>query len=378
MRSWTIASKSTLTVTTDSGETLVTTKSNPNWERLLEALRANRGDEVVRLMSIKEGIADFFEGNVAIKGDEVWYGNQKLHGLDVQRTIELIQLKVPVEPMAKFLNAKMANPSRRAVDELYKFLDHKQMPITPNGTILGYKGVRADYYSINGNTETVVLKGKVDESGHIFNGIGEEIEVARNSVDDDYKNGCSKGLHIGSREYAEGWAGADGHVMLVEFSPADAVCVPEDCECSKLRACKYIVRGEVPRQQNSAEMNNTYTEAYTPPAEKANDDYDQTCPECGGVSSDGEICGDCEYDKCQYPDNDDESGFYSEPEKAPVVENNKDVSQSEYNKGYAVGSKDGKAHKSRLYGSRVPAAGQYAHGYCDGYKDARKKGDGGW
>lgn len=343
MLSWTLASDSSLTVVTNNFETLTTTKSNPNWANILEALRGDRGDEVVRLMSIKDAMVDYFDGNLAIKGNTVWYGNQNLHGRDVERTLELMRMAVPVGPMVKFLNAKMRNPSRRAVDELYNFLTNPAvdknggMPITPNGTILGYKGVRSDYYSISGNPQTVVLQGKVDEGGHILNEIGATIEVARNSVCDDYKVGCAEGLHVGSREYAESWAGSDGKVILVEFSPEDAVSVPEDCNYQKLRVCKYTVRGECQRE---VKLNTTYTEDYTPSTDTEEPDYD----------------------------GDDEN----EPEETD------EALEPGYDEGYELGERDGKAHKARLYKNYSDVGigcvnPKFVEGYCDGYQDERQR-----
>ena len=69
------------------------------------------------------------------------------------------------------------------------------------------------------------------------------IEVERNGVCDDKNIGCSSGLHAGSVQYATDF-GAGGKVVLVEINPADVVSVPEDCNCQKLRACKYKVVGE--------------------------------------------------------------------------------------------------------------------------------------
>lgn len=347
MLSWTLASDSNLMVVTDNFETLTTTKSNPNWDKILTALRAGQGDEVVRLMSIKDAMVDYFDGKIAIRGNQIWYGNQTLHGRDVERTLELMRMDVPVGPMVAFLKNKMNNPSRRAVDEMYNFLTNPAvdknggMPITPNGTILGYKGVRADFYSISGNPKTVVLQGKVDESGHILNEIGATIEVARNSVCDDYKNGCAEGLHIGSREYAESWAGSDGKVILVEFSPEDVVSVPEDCGFQKLRACKYVVRGECQRETR---LNTTYTEDYTPS------------------------------DECE-----EEDDYEREQELEEL--DAQDAAENEYNEGFDRGFRDGKAHKARLYirGDENLGNGSLDHspdfisGYNRGYEDIRRQ-----
>ena len=96
-----------------------------------------------------------------------------------------------------------------------------------------------DGWSISGNKETKVLKGKVDNAGRIFNGLNEEIEVRRWDVDDNRQNGCSYGLHVGSLDYAQGFA--QGQVVVVKVNPKDVVSVPEDCGCQKCRVCAYKV-----------------------------------------------------------------------------------------------------------------------------------------
>jgi hypothetical protein len=120
----------------------------------------------------------------------------------------------------------MSNPSRRAVQELYSFLEHKAMPLTPDGNFLAYKGVREDY------TDWY--------SGNFSNKVGETLEMVRNNVCDDAQVGCSHGFHAGSLDYAESF-GNGGQLMVVEIDPQDVVSVPNDCDCQKLRTCKYKV-----------------------------------------------------------------------------------------------------------------------------------------
>jgi hypothetical protein len=155
----------------------------------------------------------------------------------------------------------MFNPSKNSVDQLYTFLSYKTLPLTETGNVIGYKGVDADYYSKRGNTNTIVITGTVNKNGCILNKVGETIEVARNSVDDNKDNHCSHGLHIGSYDYAKDWAGNDGHLMMVEFNPCDAVSVPTDCNFQKLRVSKYKVIGEVPFErikETQAPLNEPY------------------------------------------------------------------------------------------------------------------------
>jgi hypothetical protein len=124
---------------------------------------------------------------------------------------------------------------------LYPWLEHRQITLTPDGKFIGYKGVRENFYSVMGNTETIVLQGKVDSEGHILNEIGAVIEVDRSCVSDDFRVGCGPGLHVGSLSYAIGWG---QRCILVEVDPADVVSIPSECEHQKLRCCKYRVVGE--------------------------------------------------------------------------------------------------------------------------------------
>jgi hypothetical protein len=183
----------------------------------------------------------------------------------------------------------MFNPSKNSVDQLYTFLSYKTLPLTETGNVIGYKGVDADYYSKRGNTNTIVITGTVNKNGCILNKVGETIEVARNSVDDNKDNHCSHGLHIGSYDYAKDWAGNDGHLMMVEFNPCDAVSVPTDCNFQKLRVSKYKVIGEVPFErvkETEAPLNEPY---YNTEEEISVDD------DCGCNISEGHNYSDSTY-----------------------------------------------------------------------------------
>ncbi|NDG54042.1 MAG: hypothetical protein EBY39_13640, partial [Flavobacteriia bacterium] len=138
-----------------------------------------------------------------------------------------------------------ANPSANSVNELYSFMSYKSLANTPEGKVLGYKGVQSDYWSSTGNADTIVLQGETNERHQILNKVGATIEVARRCVDDNKDNHCSFGLHVGSFDYADSWAGENGRLLLVEFDPADAVSVPTDCDFQKLRVSKYKVISDI-------------------------------------------------------------------------------------------------------------------------------------
>ena len=175
----------------------------------------------------------------------VYHNGQPLHNVVTERIVELADGGYPFSPMVKFLENLLENPSKRAVDELYTFLEHENLPITEDGHFLAYKTVGSDFYSKAGGKLTL-LSGKANSSGQIFNGVGEVIECVRNEVDDDKDRTCSKGLHVGALGYAGvgGWYHSQGdNVVIVKVNPRDAVSVPSDHSGQKLRTCRYEVIG---------------------------------------------------------------------------------------------------------------------------------------
>jgi hypothetical protein len=146
---------------------------------------------------------------------------------------------LPLSLFEKFWQNLQLNPSASSVRELYEFLEYKELPLTEDGCFLAYKGLDSDFWSISGDKETKVIKGQVNGSGNIFNGVGEKIEVRRWDVDDNRENHCSFGLHVGSLDYARSFA--RGTVVVVKINPKDVVSVPNDCKCQKCRVSAYEV-----------------------------------------------------------------------------------------------------------------------------------------
>ncbi len=334
-------------VVMENGQTkvLTTTSSNPRWADILTALRNNDQAELVQLMSVKNLVERYTENNVEIRDGNVFYRGRALFGLDVDRLLEYVRDGIPCLRLLRFLDRKMQNPSYRAIQELYKFLEHREMTLTEKGTVVGYKGVQENYYSIMGNTATVILSGQTDSGGHILNTVGQKVRCDRSCVCDDYRQGCSPGLHIGSLAYAKSWG---PRVMVVEFDPADVVSVPDDCNCQKLRACAYEVIGEF-----KGEVIREVAEVTSNDKEEDGDLEDQgcgdsTCQECNPNST----CN------CQ---------------STPANERD-----NAYKDGLNQGIKDGKAHKARKHlltdedsDDLTTKERAYIEGYNDGYRKSR-------
>lgn len=251
--------------------------SNPNFVALRRAIIDAEYSKIPSLVSVESKIKDMSYGNIDIVDGKLYYLGVELHGVVVDKLFALLKEGAKdAQPLLNFIDRLMQNPSANSVNELYTFLSYKSLPITPDGHFLAYKGVKNNYYSKSGNSNTVVVSGKVNAAGEIYNGVGEVIEVARRSVDDNKENHCSFGLHAGSYDYANDWAGSDGRLLVVEVDPADAVSVPTDCSFQKLRVSKYRVVSDItPERKEIPDAVYDYSDV-----DDSSDDCDGNCEGC--------------------------------------------------------------------------------------------------
>ena len=254
-----------ITVVLD-GERHSINAGNGMFSKALEAYKVNDWDAFIgcvnpeiRLKSLYasyEGI-EVKDGNLYVFGDPV-------HSTLATRVLSFLETGLDCVHLFKFILKLNLNPSKRAVDELYTFLEHRALPITDNGNFLAYKAVREDYTD--------------KYTGKFLNTIDAVLEMPRNKVDDDKNVGCSYGFHAGTVEYAKDFMGREGHLMIVEINPADVVSIPTDCQFQKLRTSKYKVVGE-------------YEIDLTDPLYASRFETDQD--DDVDLWSDDEVCSDC-------------------------------------------------------------------------------------
>lgn len=227
-------------VGTDEHKKAVTALHSDDPEGLEEAIN---GTKPTTPEQLKSELKDGFEITEAESGEyKIAFEGEVLPQVLQDKLISLYEQGYSLERFNKFWSNLSENPSQASVEQLYNFLEYKELPITEDGYFLAYKGLKSDYYSISGNTETKVLKGVVNSRGEILNKVGETIEVLRRHVDDNPDNHCSTGIHTGSLEYATSFA--QGKVVVIKIHPKDVVSVPTDCQAQKLRCCKYEVISE--------------------------------------------------------------------------------------------------------------------------------------
>jgi len=206
-------------------------ETHPNYGRIMDAIRNGDWDLVPDLVDVSRAVASYANGLVEVRDGDVYYDGRPFHNALADRLLEMLKQNLPVEALVNFLGNLKQNPSKRAVDELYGFLEKNMLPLTPDGHFLAYKKVRNDYKDIH--------------SGTFDNSIGQVVSMPRNEVDENANNTCSAGLHFCSLEYLPRFGRSSGdRVMLLKINPADVVSIPVDYNNAKGRCCRYEVVAE--------------------------------------------------------------------------------------------------------------------------------------
>lgn len=208
-------------------------KSHVNYSKIEKAIMDDEPDSsIVELINDPANTMTGFSGNkITSVGGVFYYKGNQLHHVVVDRIYEMKNNGYKFDHLVNFLNNLFDNSSMQSRESLYDFLEHKGLPVTDDGCFLAYKAVKNDYTDCY--------------TGTFHNDVGAVISMDRNDVDDNRSAGCSHGFHVGSMEYVKGFSPSDGHIMLVKVNPADVVSVPLDCECQKVRVCKYEVVSEM-------------------------------------------------------------------------------------------------------------------------------------
>lgn len=280
------------------GQTHIVSRTDALADQLLAALREGRQADIPDLVSAAARIVNYGKGDFEVIYGQVHINGQPVHDVLSRKILKFQAEKLPHLPLVRFAENLQRNPSYRAVNELFTFLDKNDHPITENGKFIAYKRVRSTFKDIHSNT--------------FDNSPGAEPSVSRNQVDEDCTRTCSHGLHVANWEYAHTqFASSDPatDIMLeVEVDPADVVAIPVDYDNAKMRVCKYKVLGVVDKAHSSDVQLRTFPSPFTENSMNEDEDEDEDelhfCDECG-TEVDGafDLCENCEDDleQDEYP-----------------------------------------------------------------------------
>lgn len=233
--------------------------SHANYQELVDCVKNGNGEEFKKLIDKAKAIEDWSEGDFYVKGGILFYNTEEVHTVITQRIFEMIKEGFDYKPMLRFLERLYKNPSYRAINELYTFLQHKFLPITTDGCFLAYKAVRPDYMD--------------KYSGTIRNQVGDKPSLPRYNVDDNCSVGCSRGLHVGAIDYVKSYGDCGDIVVICKVDPMNVVSVPLDASHQKVRCCEYEVVGIYEDDLLPAVVD-TYDEVYDDEDEDWSEDDD--------------------------------------------------------------------------------------------------------
>lgn len=214
------------------GKPVFVPATDERYQALVGHLLAKRFAEVAALLATPDKLLRTWDARFTLTPlGEVVLNGETLPALFTGRVLEMAKGGEDPAPIFAFAARLAKNPSANSRAQLFRFLQHKHLAITPEGFVLAYKAVRQDYLDWHSATYK--------------NTPGTTLSMPREAVDPDSKGDCRPGFHVGTLSYAQGFEKIKGPSLFLvcRVDPADVVSVPDDCNCQKMRVCSYYVVG---------------------------------------------------------------------------------------------------------------------------------------
>lgn len=265
-----VASEANLTVYA-AAEQITIPSDSPDYGRALELIdqgrmaeafaiaqsyraEAQKAQAALKMMHGAAATVEIVHGQLLVNGVAT-------SGVATDKILSFAKRKLPVKAMMAFVARLQKNPSYRAREDMFAWIDANNMPITPDGCFLAFKIVREDYWDIyTGST--------------FLHTVGSVIEMPREQVDDNPNNTCSAGAHFCGEGYLPYYGtGVGNRIVVLKIAPEDVVAFPYDYNLAKGRAYKYEVIDEMSRESVQKYIG-TLNRNYTGPSEDYDDEYD--------------------------------------------------------------------------------------------------------
>lgn len=274
-----IKTNNKITVILPNGQPKTTIEGDGNYEAVLQAIRDRDWDVIPDLLDPKAAIYNFSDGKFEVVGGVVHVEGKPVPDGLSKKIIAFAKENLPYKPLLNFWNKLNNNPSFHVKNSLFEFLERNEYPITEDGDIIAYKGVKEDWSDCR--------------TGKIFNYIGTTVSMPRNEVDDSPEKSCSYGFHCSNFTFA--WSyGNNGHMIMVSVNPENVVSMPNAYNFTKMRICEYTVLSEVTKEEKGnlyrdpSAVDKSYVDDYDNGSRYEGDE--EYCDEC-----DGEGCDSCDY-----------------------------------------------------------------------------------
>lgn len=212
-------------------DVVVVNNDSPNFKKVIEACLENDYEKAMSVASIKKMIETYSDGIITVT-DVVKFNGVTIRNKMADKLIEMVKVKDDgVKAFAKFFEELMMIEDKDVVEQLWPFLENQKIMLNEDGTFTGYRAVTCDFMD--------------KRTGTMDNSVGKVVAVPRSEVEKNPNVSCAKGLHVGSYEYAMGFANMSDRIIAVKCHVRDVVSVPYDYDAGKLRCCRFEVVGIV-------------------------------------------------------------------------------------------------------------------------------------
>jgi DNA-binding XRE family transcriptional regulator len=198
--------------------------AHPSFSLIKEALLAKDFRKVRNTIVDGDKIFNQTAGKIVLDRGIIKYEDKPVNSALTKKILELVHGGHTVKHMMSFMDNLYQNPDTETRDEIFKFLERHQLPITDDGCFIAYKAVKSDYTDCY--------------SGTVSNKLGQVVTFPRKVADTNRRNLCSYGLHFASLQYVRGFGGSK--VMGIKINPRDVIAVPLSDE-GKGRCIQYEV-----------------------------------------------------------------------------------------------------------------------------------------
>lgn len=192
--------------------------------------------------TLKKQIESITGGVVSVNDDQSIVVNQQVIPTkgELKKHIERIAYGEGAIGFKLFMEDFAKIESKHSAKELLSFMEHNDLPIADDGSILVYKFLDAvgDGFFVDHHT------GKVRQR------IGSLVTMPLDRVNDDRRIECATGLHVCSAKY-----GSYGNaVLLAKVRPSDVIAVPHN-EGGKMRVRAYHLVAQLSQETYEAVAN---------------------------------------------------------------------------------------------------------------------------
>lgn len=221
-----------------AGQPYLLDSTHPSFKKVKSALEKKQWKRVPSLINLTQRLDEACQGSIEVTKGVVRYKGKAVKAAITDRIIAMHKKKKPIQHMLRFMDNLYQNPSQKATEEFFQWLEANELPITDDGCFLAYKSVDSQLR---------------DEYTHtIDNSPGQIIMMSRKVADTDYGNQCSTGFHICSKHY--GLYGS--RVLAVKTNPKYVL----SAQGGKIRVTQYEVLKELGLKSNQDFQNHGFAD----------------------------------------------------------------------------------------------------------------------